>query len=137
MQISAQHLAEIVEAARKQETGGGGRDKRRFVRHAVVSKVEILSHTLGITYAALTRDLSVEGLGLLQSLPAARGEAFSVSLPRANAGPLRVQCTVLHMRELAEGIWGIGAAFVSTSDKEGSAAATKAEASRIAANMLG
>jgi len=114
MQISAQHLAEIVEAARKLE--GAASDKRRYVRHSVVSRVDILSHAIGATYAALTRDLSVEGLGLLNSVPLERGEQFSVSLPRtAKAGPLVAQCTVLHMREVAEGIWGIGAAFVATS----------------------
>ncbi len=138
MQISAQHLAEIVDAARKSE--GGAADKRRYVRQPVVTRVEIFSHGTGTTYAALTRDLSVEGLGLLQSLPMTRGEQFSVSLPRVKAKPLLAQCTVLHMREIAEGIFGIGAAFVSTKEQSSQGKAdlnSKIEAQRISAKMLG
>lgn len=138
MQISAQHLAEIVDAARKSESGAA--DKRRYVRQPVVTRVEIFSHGTGTTYAALTRDLSVEGLGLLQSLPMARGEQFSISLPRVKARPLLAQCTVLHTREIAEGIFGIGAAFVSTKEISPEAKGdinSKNEAQRIAAKMLG
>lgn len=137
MQISAQHLAEIVDAARKSESVAA--DKRRYVRHAVVTRVEVLSHETGVTYAALTRDISVEGFGLLQSLPMERGEQFSVSLPRVKAKLLLAQCTVLHMREVAEGIFGIGAAFVSTTQLSPQAKAdlsSKIEAQRISAKML-
>lgn len=137
MQISAQHLAEIVDAARKSESGGA--DKRRYVRQSVVARVEVLALATGTTYQALTRDLSVEGVGLMQSVPMARGEQLAVSLPRAKGKPLLAQCTVLHARELAEGIWGIGAAFVSTSSVGAGAHGgtnSKAEAQRIAAKIL-
>jgi hypothetical protein len=137
MQISAQHLAEIVEAARKTESAGA--DKRRYLRQSVVARVEVLGHATGTTYQALTRDLSVEGVGLMQSLPMARGEQLTVSLPRQKAKPLLAQCTVLHARELAEGVWGIGAAFVSTASAGGNpqtATTSKAEAQRIAAKIL-
>ena len=106
MQISAQHLAEIVDAARKNEKIAS--DKRRYIRQSVVTRVEILSHSLGTTYGALTRDLSVEGLGLMQSVAMVRGEQFSVSLPRTQARPLLAQCTVLHARDCRGdlGYWG-------------------------------
>lgn len=135
MQLTAQHLAEIVEVARKNDAGTA-KDKRRYVRHPVVCRVEILSHTQGLTYATLIRDISVEGLGLLLSLPLARGELFSVALPRIGSTPLLAQCTVLHSREVAQGIWGIGAAFVSTTPAKPQNATSNAEARRIAAKML-
>jgi hypothetical protein len=137
MQISAQHLAEIVDAARKSEKTAA--DKRRYIRQTVVTRVELLSHEDGTTYAALTRDLSLEGVGLLQSVPMERGEQFSVSLPRIKSQPLLVQCTVLHMREIADGIFGIGAAFVSVTELSAKAQAdltSKTEAQRISAKML-
>jgi hypothetical protein len=141
MKISAQHLAEIVENARKSEGGGRGSDKRRFSRFPVVAKVDVLNHSLGNTYAALTRDLSLEGMGLLQSVSMAAEEQFSVSLPRGKHGPLVVRCVVKHTREMADGVWGIGATFVSVAsqalaDAGSNAKAIAAEAQRIAAKML-
>src|SRR4051812_26821330 len=108
MQISAQHLAEIVEAARKADQAP--KDKRRYIRQGVVSRLQILRLSTGTTYGALTRDISVEGLGLMQSFNMERGEQFSVALPRIRGTALLAQCTVLHTREIASGIWGIGAA---------------------------
>src|SRR3982750_1418047 len=102
MQISAQHLAEIVDAARKMENSAG-KDKRRYIRQGVVTRVQALRLSTGTTYGALTSDLSVEGLGLLQSFNMERGEQFSVSMPRLGAPALMAQCTVLHTREVADG----------------------------------
>jgi hypothetical protein len=138
MQLAVQHLAEVVEAIRKAEAAGNGNDKRRFARITIVTKVEILNPSNGRTYTALTRDLSLEGLGLIQSVPMTRGQQITVSLPRsAKHGPLAVQCTVMHIRELADGVWGIGALFVAVNEtgKTTTADAGK-EAERIAANML-
>src|SRR3954465_14292508 len=105
MQIAAQHLGEIVEAINKMESGGAASEKRSFARFVVVTKVNVMAPSNGKTYSALTRDLSMEGLGLMQSIPMARGEQIAVSLPRGKLGSLVAQCTVMHARELAEGIW--------------------------------
>src|SRR5690349_948164 len=115
MQIAAQHLGEVVEAIKRMEGGGESNEKRRFSRFTVVTQVHVLTPSTGRTYTALTRDLSMEGMGLMQSVPLARGEQIAVSLPRGKAGTLIAQCTVMHARELADGIWGIGALFVSAS----------------------
>lgn len=141
MQLSAQHLAEIVETVRKIEKGAGS-DKRRFARFEVSAKVEVLNHTTNRTYTALTRDLSLEGIGLIQSVSMSRGEQISISLPRGKGGPLVTQCTVMHARELADGIWGIGALFVSAvpqmpAPTQAAASGDSNEAQRIAAKMLG
>lgn len=139
MQLSPQHLAEVVEAISKREDGGS--DKRRFARFAVVSRVKVLNPTSGRSYIALTRDVSMEGIGLMQSESMGKGEQLAVSLPRGRHGPLVALCTVLHARELADGIWGIGALFASASAQappEAAASANDAaEAQRIAAKMLG
>jgi hypothetical protein len=138
MQLAAQHLAEVVEAIRKQEAAGNGNDKRRFARITVVTKVEVLNPGNGGLYTALTRDISIEGIGLIQSVPMTRGQQITVSLPRsAKHGPLAAQCTVMHVRELADGVWGIGALFVAVSDaKAANVGAAGKEAQRISDNML-
>jgi hypothetical protein len=139
MQIAAQHLGEVVEAIKALEGGGPASEKRRFSRFNVVTQVQVLTPSTGRAYTALTRDLSMEGLGLMQSVAMARGEQITISLPRGKAGTLLAQCTVMHARELADGIWGIGALFVAISP-QGPKEAPKndpGEARRIAAKMLG
>jgi|SRR5258706_1349013 hypothetical protein len=137
MQISAQHFAEVVESFKAIEASSNASDKRRFSRFTVVAKVQVLAHGSGRTYAALTRDVSLEGLGLMQSVSMKQGEQFSVALSRLKGGPLIALCTVMHARELAEGIWGIGAHYISVTAQDPNAKKTDPnEAKRIADKML-
>jgi hypothetical protein len=136
MQLAAQHLAEIVETVKKLEAASNGSDKRRTARFSVIARVEVMHTASRRVYTALTRDLSLEGVGLLQSWPMAKGDSFSISLPRGKGLFVVAQCTVQHAKELAEGIWGIGAIFV-TSGPQGVAPVGGDEARRIAAKMLG
>jgi hypothetical protein len=123
------------------ETATPGSEKRRFARFAVVARVEVMHTASGRMYTALTRDLSLEGIGLLQAGPMQKGEEFSVSLPRGKATHLVAQCKVMHARELADGIWGIGAIFVTAAPAatppKPAAGSEAGEAKRIAAKMLG
>ena len=136
MQLAAQHLAEIVETVKKLEAASNGSDKRRTARFAVIARVEVMHTASKRVYTALTRDLSLEGIGLLQSWELAKGDSFAVSLPRGKGQVVVAQCTVQHVKQLAEGIWGIGAIFV-TSGTQGAAPRAGDEARRIAAKMLG
>ena len=56
----------------------------------------------------------------MQSWPMAKGDTFSVSLPRGKGLFIVAQCSVQHAKELCEGIWGIGAIF-TTSGPQGAA----------------
>jgi hypothetical protein len=135
MQLAAQLLAEIVAAIRKEDRSAAGSDKRRFARFAVNSRVEVLSHATGRAYTALTRDLSLEGVGLISTVTVAKGERLSISLPRERAASLVAQCTVIHAGPLADGIWAVGVLFLSAATLQ-SATADPAEAKRIAEKML-
>lgn len=136
MQLAAQHLAEIVETVKKLEAASNGSDKRRTARFNVIARVEVMHTASKRVYTALTRDLSLEGIGLLQSWEMAKGESFAVSLPRGKGLFVVAQCTVQHVKPLAEGIWGIGAIFVQSA-AQGAAPVAGDEARRIAAKMLG
>jgi hypothetical protein len=136
MQLAAQHLAEIVETVKKMEAADKGSEKRRSARFTVIARVEVMQTVSKRVYTALTRDLSLEGIGLLQSWPMGNGEEFSISLPRGKGAYVVARCKVAHARELADGIWGIGAIFV-TSGAQDAAPVEGAEAKRIAAKMLG
>jgi len=136
MQLAAQHLAEIVETVKKLEAASNGSDKRRTARFSVIARVEVMHTPSRRVYTALTRDLSLEGIGLLQSWEMAKGDSFAVSLPRGKGLFVVAQCTVQHAKQLAEGIWGIGAIFVQ-SGGQGVTPVAGDEARRIAAKMLG
>jgi len=136
MQLAAQHLAEIVEAIRKVEGGGAGADKRRFKRSNVVATITVLSQATGRSYNALTRDISLEGMGLIQSVSIAGGEHLLISLPGPRK-PLVVKGVVRHSRELADGVWCIGILFVAIESPDPKASADDStEVQRIAAKIL-
>jgi hypothetical protein len=112
-QMPAQFLSEIVGWLRRLEQPGGGREKRRSTRVIVCARVTVTELKSGGEITAMTRDFSAGGLGLMQSLAAAKGETFDVTLPRAREGPLRVRCKVTYASQLADGVWGVGAQFTS------------------------
>jgi PilZ domain len=137
MQLPPQHLAEIVEALRRQERGKSGSEKRRFTRLAVVAAVKILDHSSGREFTALTRDISTGGLGLMQTVKLEKGGHFTVLLPRPRGEALTVRCCVTHAYEAADGVWGIGAQFLSfVTARPAPANERDAEALRIQRQML-
>ena len=112
-QLPAQFLSEIVGWLRRLEQPGGGREKRRSTRVIVCARVTAMDPKPRRDFTAMTRDFSAGGLGLMQSVAAAQGETFDVTLPRAREAPLRVRCKVTYASQLADGVWGVGAQFTS------------------------
>src|SRR5688500_15094363 len=88
VQLSPQYLAEVIETIKKRESARSGSDKRKHARFNVISRVDVLSPASGRTYTALTRDLSLQGIGLMQSAPMQANELMAVSLPRGKHGIL-------------------------------------------------
>ena len=84
----------------------------------------------------LTRDISLEGMGLIQSVSIAGGEHLLISLPGPRK-PLVVKGVVRHSRELADGVWCIGILFVAIESPDPKASAgDSTEVQRIAAKIL-
>lgn len=133
MQLNTQNLAEVVEWGRAHEGEGPGAEKRRYSRIGIVMRVEVFNHATGTMYSALTRNISVQGLGLIQSVAITRGQQLTVRLPREKQAPLMIQCSVMHSRELADGLWEVGMVFVSIVD---AAHADEQETHRLAARIL-
>ena len=114
VQIPAQYLAEIVGWLRRQDqAASAAREKRRQPRVTVSARVKVGDPQTGREFVAVTRDLSVGGLGLIQSVMAVRGALFDVNLPRAREAPLKVRCRVTYASQWADGVWAVGAQFVS------------------------
>jgi len=117
LKLSPHQFGKIVDALRVTSSSGGS-DKRRFNRMTVEANLSLASLADGKVsrcYNALTRDISVNGVGLLQFTAMSRGDVFLACLPLGKE-ELLVKCTTTFCRRLAEGIFGIGAEFAMTAD---------------------
>ena len=153
IQLVSKDLAEVVEALKDDGSARAG-DNRKFSRISVGGVVRLTplrrAEAAGApptrTISALARDISFQGIGLLQGMPAAKGEHFVAHLPRANGrAPLVVICRVMHCRALADGIYAIGAEFAELASNAAAAGpnagpakadAIASEAERIRASIF-
>ena len=147
VQLLAQDYAEVV-AALKALNDNKGSERRTAARMDVQAKIEIHPYVdgkVGPAFTCLTRDVSFRGIGLFQSKPAPRGSQFVVVLPKQLGKPLPMLCMVMYSRPLADSLYNVGAAFVSTFSFEKPAAlppspataAADAELNRIRQSILG
>ena len=70
------------------------------------------------SYTALARDISLGGIGLVQSVAAEQWSRLLVRLPRSGKPPMMMVCMVAHCSKLADGLYGIGAEFVLETDAD-------------------
>ena len=142
MQLTSQHLAEIVGALKKLEQAGG-HEKRRATRMSVQANVSVstvVGGNIDRTFEAMTRDISSQGIGLMQSLQMMSGQQFVVAFPREDRATLRFRIVTRHCRQLANGIYGIGGEFEEMiPDKmfEAMNNSPEAQMRRIQASILG
>lgn len=114
MHLSAQHFAEVVEALRQGSAAASGHERRQITRIESQCQVRIARYVNGSSteeFSVLTRDISIGGIGLLQSVPMHAGEEIVVRLPRVDRPPLFVLSRITHCRQMADGIYGIGVQY--------------------------
>jgi hypothetical protein len=147
IQLVAQDYGDIL-AALQSATDTKGHERRTAARMEVQAQVKVMPYRDGKTdkpFTSLTRDLSFKGIGLLQGRQSARGSQFVIELPRRNGESLAMLCTVMFCRELADGVFNIGASFNGVYDPNGPAAELKrrssgggeSELDRIRQSILG
>lgn len=114
MHLGVQHFAEVVEALRRGADAASGHERRQITRIETQAPMQIARYVDGSgadEFTVLTRDVSIGGVGLLQSNPMDAGDQIVVRLPRLERPPLFVLSHVTHCRRLADGIYGIGVQF--------------------------
>ena len=114
MKLTIQDFAEVVGALRGPCTDGGAQEKRRAVRMVVTAKLEatvLRGDELSRKFSTLTRDVSLTGVGLFQSVALQQNQEIVLNLPRASGKPLFVCAIVMHCRPLADGVFGVGCEF--------------------------
>jgi hypothetical protein len=121
VKLSRTDFADVHEALARQRPAAEARraatekrvGARLTVEHEVLVATVNPDGSTGETFTALTRDISHAGLGLLQRRRLAHNSLIIISLPRGELQPLIVLCKAIHVRELAEGIYAIGAEFLN------------------------
>lgn len=115
-QLTNQDFAEVLEALRGTGQPGEGFERRQSTRVAVQTAVfvaPVVNGRPGNVRTLLTRDLSLVGIGLIQSTPVNESEAFILKLPKLSKKPVFVLIKAMQCRLLADSMYAIGAKFVS------------------------
>jgi hypothetical protein len=117
MQLSAQDYAEVL--ATLQAFDADRSDKRRFARMQVRGRIVVTPVTgglVGTSYTALTRDMSFQGAGIMQTLPMQLGQTLLLYLPRRNRPVLCILSKAVHVRPLADGLIAVGCEFIAPAE---------------------
>ncbi len=130
--LNTQHLSEVLSLLLPKSSSLGGAEKRRATRihvEAPVTLWHLQQDTPGPAMTVLARDLSLSGIGFLQTTPPRKGGQFMLKLPRPKTGSfLLVLCQITFSRSLADNLFVVGAEFIRLleHDDEPAAASTPA-----------
>jgi hypothetical protein len=117
--LNPHQFANVLESLRKAGSTGGS-DKRRTTRMEVQARITLATLTSdgpGKCFSALTRDVSMSGVGFFQHFPSELGSQFLACFPFGK-GTLVLMCTTKFCRVMAEGMFGVGAEFTSLADEK-------------------
>src|SRR5688572_30417117 len=120
MDLSAAILQETLGKV-KSDKAGGNAARRARPRVGLRCALTIIPYANGVCrrpVKAWTRDISLGGMGILTSVALKAGEQFIVQLPRADAKPMILVCTVRNCNQLADGLYGLGVTFSEVVRKE-------------------
>lgn len=143
MKLTRSEFVEIYEALARQRSAGDARaeEKRGGTRMTVEDEVLVATAnpdgSAGESFTALTRDISFAGVGLLQRTKIAQNSPLIVRLPRKDKPPLVMLCKAIHVRELADGVYAVGAEFVKETTLAAPSPADAAEVDRVRKAMMG
>jgi hypothetical protein len=121
MQLSSQRYATVVTCLRRAAESSGS-DKRKFTRMEVQARVSLAllrgGEISSVVFTGLTRDVSMEGMGLFLAMHLESGQQMVVELPTEGEKPMLMICNVRHSRMIANGIFAIGAEFVADAGED-------------------
>jgi hypothetical protein len=123
MKLSIPRYAAILEAMRN-DAKSRESDKRQYNRVDIQVKIQLATltgennATVDREFTGMTNDISLSGLGLMQSLPIEAGRQFIAVLPCRGQPPMCVICKSVFCRLLAESFFNVGALFVAEAGAE-------------------
>src|SRR5437868_3391845 len=120
MKLPLREFADVIAALKGSGDNLAASEKRRAARMTVTAKVSVFlmdGNRVLRSFSALTRDISLTGVGLLQATPMSANQQVVIALPRAHS-PLFVNSLALHCRPLADGLLAVGMEFAELASKE-------------------
>jgi len=114
MKLPLREFADIITALKapndaQEKTAEG----RQAARMAIVARIDVSfieNGVLGRALSVITRDISLTGIGVLQSVMVKPKREVILTLPRPTA-PLYVGAKVMHTRTVADGLFAVGFEF--------------------------
>jgi PilZ domain-containing protein len=142
MKLPLREFADVVAALKTASDKNSAAEVRQVARMQVYAKVDL--HLLvdgkpARSFSALTRDISLTGVGLLQSVALPPNQELIIAMPRPN-GLLYVHAVVKYCRALADGLLTAGIEYTKLADSTLVAALVqqnKDSLARIAASVMG
>jgi hypothetical protein len=116
-----------------------GKERRRSTRVEVKTRIPLSMVSKGMHLPAvpvMVRDVSPRGINILYPQSLATGQQFTVRL-KGSEKTIRLLCTVMHSRQVSNGLHSIGAEFTCVLPASGSHLAGDAKTmSRIRDSVL-
>lgn len=115
MVLTAQQFSEVLRFLRGREALLRGNEKRRATRMDVKAKLiiaPVTSSGCGERIGMLTRDISLDGLGLLTAIPMLKDQRFIALLPVSDSTTLFVLTEIMYCAVVADGLFTLGCRFV-------------------------
>ena len=116
MKFNAQEFAHILAALQAEERANDAADRRRHSRIDIGIVVKVTDVATKRAYSAMTRDISFTGISIVGSWMPVLNSYVVIQLPRRRQKFDSVRCQVMHVRDLADGLFCIGCAFVAVED---------------------
>ena len=137
MKFNAQEFAHILAALQAEERATDAADRRRHSRIDIGIVIQVVDAATKRAYSAMTRDISFTGMSIVQSWMPVINSQVIVQLPRRRNKFDAVRCQVMHVRDLADGLFCVGCAFVAVEEPPKGKAETAGDAGAGAAVQAG
>jgi c-di-GMP-binding flagellar brake protein YcgR len=114
MVLTNQQYGEVLNFLRSCSTSPGA-EKRRTTRVDVSARIKLVVLAKGSParqISVCTRDISIEGVGLLSGTALQKGQSLVITLPRSDSAIEFVLGEVTYCGAVADGIYSVGCRFV-------------------------
>jgi len=113
MKLSGNEFSQVFTALQEAEREQFAGDRRRHCRITLpIFGVSVFDLTSARRYSAVVRDVSINGISLLQSWPPSTGSQIIVTFPGKKKGQSEIRCEVVYVNEQANKLFAVGCTFV-------------------------
>jgi len=113
MKLSANEFSQVYGALQEAEREQALADRRRHCRITLpLFGVSVFDLDSSRRYTAIVRDVSINGVNLLQSWAPSRGSQIIVTFTGKKKGQSEVRCEVVYVNEQANKLYAVGCTFV-------------------------